>query len=500
MPASGLADFCRKHRAALLLTALGLALRLFMLGSRSLWFDEAATLYLSRSPLAQLIPAVAALEENPPLHYLLMHFWTFFFADPVLGLRLFSALCGTAALLLFILFCEKTAPEESRFAGCLGACSSFWIHFSQDGRIYALLLLLALAEGVLLFSLKKRWRTIPALAYAALAVAGLYTHNFFVFVLLAHLVDLALFYRGRYGEAPAVRKSVRPAPAELPIPQVRPWLVLYGAVLVLYSPWLLHLRSQVRLLSTASVLQQTLSLRQLGTLTGTMLFDTSFLSFAHEPWTLALGFSGLALASAGLFLMRDRLQADDLAVFCLVQWAVPLAALRLAEFLVHRALTQARYLIFISPFLYLWLALTVSRLGRRTGAVGKAVLAAVILAGSLGYAAGGRFVDPRLQGLSERIRQDPDKRDPVVYLDPFYYLPMRHYYLPERAHYLVGPRSDIANWDAMPGYKPYLADRALLRLKRCVVIDPRHLMFDQRVGLASGRQVLQSVSSPGRSR
>ncbi len=479
MPAQGLVGFYRKHRAALLLTALGLVLRLFMLGSRSLWFDEAATLYLSRSPLAQIIPAVTALEENPPLHYLLMHVWTFFFSDPVLGLRLFSALCGTAALLVFILFCEKTAPKESLFAGYLGACSSFWIHFSQDGRIYALLLLLALAGGALLFSLKERWRTIPALAYAVLAAAGLYTHNFFILLLLAHLVYLALFYRGRYSEA-------------------RPWLILYGAVLILYSPWLLHLRAQVRLLSTASVLRQPLNLRQLGSVTGTMLFDTSFLSFAHEPWTLAIGFIGLALASAGLFSMRNRLKADDLTVFCLVQWAVPLLGLRLAEFLVHRALTQARYLIFISPFLYLWLALTVSRLGR-AAAVLRAVLAAVMAVGLIGYFAGGRYVDPRLKGLSEWIRQDPDKRDPIIYLDPFYYLPMRHYYLPERAHYLVGPRADIANWDAMPGYKPYLTEKVLLQLKRCVVVDPRHLLSDQRAGVASGRQIFQGLSSPGRS-
>jgi hypothetical protein len=172
--------------------------------------------------------------------------------------------------------------------------------------------------------------------------------------------------------------------------------------------------------------------------------------------------------------------------------------LRLAESLVHRTLTQARYLIFIAPFLYLWLALALSRLGRGA-AVLRAVLAAVMAAGTIGYFVGGRYVDPRLAGLSEWIRQDPDKRDPVIYLDPFCYLPMRHYYLPERAHYLVGPRADIANWEAMPGYKPYLSDRNLLRLKRCVVVDPRHLLSDRSEGLASGRQVIEGLSSPRKS-
>jgi hypothetical protein len=71
---------------------------------------------------------------------------------------------------------------------------------------------------------------------------------------------------------------------------------------------------------------------------------------------------------------------------------------------------------------------------------------------------------------------------------------MRHYYLPERAHYLVGARADIANWEAMPGYQPYLPDQILLRIKRCVVVDPRHLLSGQRVALASGRQVFESLS------
>jgi hypothetical protein len=155
-------------------------------------------------------------------------------------------------------------------------------------------------------------------------------------------------------------------------------------------------------------------------------------------------------------------------------------------------------LIFISPFLYLWLILTLSRLGRAALTFRKA-LAALTLTGAIGYFVGGIYVDPHLPALSGWIRQDPDKRDPVVYLDPFYYLPMRHYYLPERAHYLVGPRADIANWEAMPGYAPYLSEKALLRLKRCVVVDPRHLLSDRSVGLASGRQVYESLPISGRS-
>jgi uncharacterized membrane protein len=479
MPALGLVSFTKKHRAALLLTALGLTLRLLQLNSRSLWFDEASTLYLSRLPFSQIIPNVSSQESNPPLHHLLMHFWTFFFSDPLFGLRLFSAICGTASLVVFIILCEKMAHQQSVFVGFLSATSSFWIHFSQDGRIYALLLLLALSESALLFSLKDRWKMVPGLAYGALAVAGLYTHNFFIFVLLTHVFYLAVHHRSRRAA-------------------LFPWLFLYGAVLTLYSPWLLHLQKQIQQMPSNSVLVEPLTLRQLGYVTGTMVFDTSFLSFAHETWTLAVGFSVLALALTGLVPTRGGLTwrgDEDIAVFCLVQWAMPLLGLRLAELILHRALTQTRYVIFAAPFLYLWLALAASRLGPRAGLICKRVLAAVVLAGSACYFAGGLYVDPRLADLSESIRQDPDKRDPIVYLDPFYYLSMRHYYLPQRPHYLVGPRASIATWEAMSGYKPYLPDKNLVWLKRCVVVDPRHQLFPKRLGIASGQQVLQALSS-----
>src|SRR5439155_17177110 len=90
--------FIRKNKISLILIGLGGVLRLLFLDRRSLWFDETATLYLSKMPWREISGRVAALEENPPLHYLLMHFWELLFPDPVLALRLFSSLCGIACL------------------------------------------------------------------------------------------------------------------------------------------------------------------------------------------------------------------------------------------------------------------------------------------------------------------------------------------------------------------------------------------------------------------
>jgi uncharacterized membrane protein len=466
---SRLRAWAGEHRCALALIALGSLLRLILLNARSLWFDETATLYIAQSRLSLIIPRVGALEENPPLHYLLMHFWTFLFSDPVFGLRLFSALCGMASLAVFAALCGRLIPKQETTALFLASVSSFWIHFSQDGRLYGLFLLLALSSTLAFLRLVERWSAKTAAAYAALCIAGLYTHNFFVFALAGHAAHLILERGG------------------LP----RRWFGLYALIVTAYAPWLARLLSQIHLLARASVLQEPLTWHNLAYVAGTMVFDTSFLSLAHEGLTVTMGACLLALLAAGVLIARRRLGAG--AGFCLLQITVGLLGLRAMEFALQRAATQARYLIFISPFLYMALSAVIDRASSGRGRFLRLPCVLVVIAGTALYFAGAVNVDPHLAGVAKKLRRTTDSRDPIVYLDPYFYLPMRYYYLTERAQHMVGPDAKIANWDGLPGYRAYLSRQELEELPRCVVIDPRQVMFAQRVGLASGAQVAKAA-------
>src|SRR6266851_3852750 len=50
------------------------ALRLFQLGTQSLWYDESVSLFIARQPIPELIAHTAG-DVHPPLYYLLLHFW-----------------------------------------------------------------------------------------------------------------------------------------------------------------------------------------------------------------------------------------------------------------------------------------------------------------------------------------------------------------------------------------------------------------------------------------
>lgn len=449
--------------------ALGALARLAGLGRQSLWFDEATTLAVAGVPFRELAELVTRLEGAPPLHYAILHFWLKLFADPLVGLRLFSALCGAASLAVFWAVCRRLLGDKDSLALWLACLSSAWLHIAQDGRAYALFLLLSLCQLHLLLRLLERWSPRPALAYALVGILGLYTHNFYHFVLLCQGLCLVGIHRRK--------------PAAL-----LPWLGLFAAIGAAYAPWLVSLRRQIQAWQGVSVLAAPFDWRQLLSILGTHVFDTSFLSFAHEGWTRAIGLGMLAAAAAGLFLRPSPLSARPrAALLCLVPLIAAFAGLKVLEVALGRPVAQARYLIFLSPFLYIWLTLVVESLPVRAAAWARAGLLALFFLGSAGYFASRRYVDPRLSALSGRLRQEAAGL-PVVHLDAYYYTPLRYYYLPERRHYLAAADRKL-NWDALPGYRAVLSPSELAALGPCLVVDPFRRFFPARVGKSSGAEL-----------
>ena len=54
---------------------MALALRLFHLGTQSLWYDELFNIWMARKPLPELLAQVAAGGQTPPLYDLVVALW-----------------------------------------------------------------------------------------------------------------------------------------------------------------------------------------------------------------------------------------------------------------------------------------------------------------------------------------------------------------------------------------------------------------------------------------
>jgi hypothetical protein len=116
-------------------------------------------------------------------------------------------------------------------AAALVAINPFQIYYAQEARMYAMLALWAMASSwaMLVFiqsatgSSKSRFW--PLLAYVLTAVAGLYTHYAFPFVLLTQNLFVALWLWNTRGRDDVGRRLVS-------------WVIAQIALALLYLPWL----------------------------------------------------------------------------------------------------------------------------------------------------------------------------------------------------------------------------------------------------------------------
>ncbi len=208
------------------LTLLSLALRTNELGI-GFWIDEGLSVGISDRPLSD-IPHALRLDGSPPLYYLLLHVWMSVFGTSEEAVRAMSLVCALAAVpVAFWAANMLFGARAGWMAAVLSATNPFLTRFAQEGRMYALLALLAMIACAAFGRAftgedSARARRPWAIALAVTLAAMLYTHNWALFFATAcGVVWLFLLFRAR-GERAArsahhrpvrVRRRARAVPA-----------------------------------------------------------------------------------------------------------------------------------------------------------------------------------------------------------------------------------------------------------------------------------------------
>ena len=153
-------------------TLLGAGLRLYRLADDNLWCDEGISDLVSRQKTpARVMQAVVELDNHPPLYYLLLHGWRRIVGSSDFSLRLLSALLGTAAIpLLFAAGRDLFDDTAGLLAALLLAISPVALHYSQEARMYAMMM--PLIAALILFSVRV-FRKSDAVAVAGLVIVAL---------------------------------------------------------------------------------------------------------------------------------------------------------------------------------------------------------------------------------------------------------------------------------------------------------------------------------------
>jgi len=225
-------DLARRYAwpAMLVLTLVGAALRMYHLGFHELWTDEAFSAWVVAHGFREVLQLCLEDVVHPPLYYFLLLYWTRLAGNSEFTLRMISM--GASLLgvpLLYQLGRWGWNRRSGLAAALLWACSPFSIWYAQEARMYAPLTvggvaaLLCLARAMTrpagLQDMPKqggsrRWLA----ANAILNLIGLYTHYYYVFLLLSQGLYL-LLTRRRHGCT------------------FRWWVLLNGIGIALYLPW-----------------------------------------------------------------------------------------------------------------------------------------------------------------------------------------------------------------------------------------------------------------------
>lgn len=219
-----------KWAVVLLLLLIAAAVRFLGLGSESLWLDEATSLVVADNPPAVSI-ALTAEDIHPPLYYLLLHVWLIFGRSEA-AIRSFSAVVGVLSVLaLYGLAREVWGERPARLAGLLLALAPLHVWYSQEARMYALVTFWAILStwAMVRFWRSGRW---PASAgYALTTAAGMYTHYYMGFVVLAQnafILFLLLRRRGAWRD------------------RLLPWIAGQAVWIALFAPWVPVVMRQIQ--------------------------------------------------------------------------------------------------------------------------------------------------------------------------------------------------------------------------------------------------------------
>jgi len=370
------------------------------------------------------------MDVHPPAYFALLHGWLAIAGSSPFALRYLSVIFSLLAVALLWRFARLVdpTPPTAPLAALMAAISPLYVAYGQEVRSYALVTCLALASTFI------QWRLLwPGhrrntaqkqagllVAYIILTAAALYSHYFTIFLLLfQNLLWLFWLWRGKS----VLHPGVRPLKMDAGL-----WLVSQIGIVVLFAP------------------QLALALRQVTSYTNPNLTPPGLLHFITQSWqayTVGLtiepllakwGMGGVAAVLGASWLLAltrqkaGRLPVNLKAMILLTWFVLPLAAYYLV--LQRQPSFEPRYMMLVSPALFLLLALGVSRLALARLAIFRAgryifslLLVAIFAVALYHYYTNPAYFKDDSAGVARWLAAQTTPDD-VIYVDvphPFHY-------------------------------------------------------------------------------
>ncbi len=165
--------------------------------TQSVWRDEAFSILMALRPVSFIITHVSF---EPPLYYLLLHFWIKIFGTSEIALRSLSLVAFGAATAVVIAWSEKLFRKHwlSWWLPVFFFFNPMLLYYGMEGRTYGWYILFTVLS--LLAYTERLW-----VLLAAATVLGFYTHSYFLIVPFVEVVHYMITTRIHWKKDPMVR-------------------------------------------------------------------------------------------------------------------------------------------------------------------------------------------------------------------------------------------------------------------------------------------------------
>lgn len=198
----------------------GLVLRLLSLTAQSIWLDEAYSVFIVKYDLGYIWNFTVNFDQHPPLYYILLYGWVHLFGDSLAMVRLLSVLFAVPSIWLIYLLATRLFDRNTgRVAAFIMAISPFHIWYSQETRMYSMVVFFVLLSAYFLVRAMKENRVRLWVAFSFFTILAVYS-DYSAFYYLVGSGLFALYF---------LRQKPRRA---------IPLFVSYLAVGLVYAPWI----------------------------------------------------------------------------------------------------------------------------------------------------------------------------------------------------------------------------------------------------------------------
>lgn len=185
--------------------------------TQSIWRDEAFSILVAQRPISFILQN---LNFEPPVYYLLLHWWIRVFGTSEIAARSLSLLGFTLATIVVINWSEKLFGKHwlSWVTPILFFSNPMLIYYAFEIRTYGWYIFFATLS---LFAYSQsRWRL-----WIAATILGFYTHTYFLFLFAAECVHWLALHRAKLKKPLGLLRQPMVASSILVASAMLPWLI-----------------------------------------------------------------------------------------------------------------------------------------------------------------------------------------------------------------------------------------------------------------------------------